>query len=81
MITAREYLNKIKWDKREVPEDTFIYYYDRVKDCLNKIEYKYILKIEDGFMETYNDENEIVDIPIHRIRMIKRKNKLLWRRK
>ena len=75
MITAKEFLNKIKWDKRENPKDYSIAYFDRIKGILIEIPYE-VIEIEGDFIITIDGKN----IPMHRIKQIKKNNKLVWER-
>ena len=79
MVTAKELLSRIKWDKNLKPEEYFIFYIDRVANKLAVIKYSDILKIDGSFMvlDKYPEE---VYIPLHRIREIRRDGKLVWRR-
>lgn len=76
MITAKEFLNKIKWDKRENPKDYSLFYFDRIKKILIEIPYESI-EIEGDFIMTIDGKN----IPMHRIKQIRKNNKLVWERK
>lgn len=76
MITAKEFLNKIKWDKRENPKDYSIAYFDRIKKILVEIPYESI-EIEGDFILTIDGKN----IPMHRIKQIKKNKKIVWERK
>ena len=75
MITIKELLNKIKWDKRESPEDYTLYYLDRIEKKLKKIAYADIASIEGNFMVVGDAE-----IPLHRIKQVRKKSKLIWQR-
>ncbi len=79
MITAKEYLNKIKWDQRENPYEYSLLYYDRITDCLEELEIK-DLKIEDNLIKFENIEGEIINIPLHRIRAIRKNGQNVWKR-
>ena len=59
-------MNKIKWDKRENPDDYSIFYFDRILNKLIKIPYAKIKRIEDNFMVLDNGEEPYV--PLHRIK-------------
>ncbi len=76
MITAKEFLNKIKWDKRENPKEYSIAYFDRIKNELIEIPYDSI-DIEGDFILTIDGKT----IPMHRIKQIRKNNKIVWERK
>ncbi len=78
MITIKDLLNKIKWDKREKPEDYLIFYYDRVLDKLIHINFKDML-IKDDYIILIKD-NEEINIPLHRIRKVMKKGEVIWER-
>ena len=78
MITIHDLLNKIKWDKRENPEEYFILYYDRVLDTLLKIPYTRIKRIEGSFMVLDNEDES--NIPLHRVRKVMKNNVVVWER-
>jgi len=76
MIPIRDLLNKIKWDKRQNPKDFTIFYFDRITKENKEIKYASIKKIEDNFLILDEETN----IPLHRIRLVKRKNITVWKR-
>ncbi len=78
-MKALDILNKIKWDKSEKPEETFVFYYDRVSGNLVKIPFESIKEIGKSFI-TIEKEGEEVEIPIHRIKEIRINEKLIWSR-
>jgi len=78
MITIREFLNKIKWDNRENPEDYSIVFIDLGKE--KEILYKDIQKIEGNWMTLFNDKGEEVEVPLHRVRKVKKKGNIVWER-
>jgi len=73
-------LNKIKWDKKEKPEQYEIFYLDRITKKLIGIKFKDIKRIEGSFM-VLEKNNEEVNVPLHRIKRVERKGKLVWGRK
>ncbi len=75
MRTVKEELNKIKWDKRENPEVYEIGYYDRISQKEIRIKFCEIEKIEEGFIVVRGKF-----IPLHRIRKIYKKGRLVWER-
>jgi len=78
MIYIKDLLNKIKWDKRENPEDYRIYYFDRIEKKLIPIKFDEILKMESGFLELRREEETF--IPLHRIKKVTKKDKVIWER-
>jgi len=79
MITIRELLNKIKWDQNLKPEDYTLHYLDRISKTLKKLKYSDIIRIEGTFI-IVSIEGEETNIPMHRIRRVKEKNKVVWER-
>ncbi len=79
MMHVREVLNKIKCDKKENPELYKIYYYDRVLDKLIEIDYKDIKDIDKNFI-TIMKNNKETEIPMHRIKEVRKQGKLIWSR-
>ncbi|MCD6557742.1 MAG: DUF504 domain-containing protein [Candidatus Aenigmarchaeota archaeon] len=65
MIPVNEIINKIKWDKTECMEDYIVGYWDRIENKIIFIKFK---------------EFEKSDIPYHRIRVIKKNDKIVWNR-
>jgi len=78
MIPIEELLNKVKWDKKESPEDYVLLYYDRVENTLKEIPLTQV-EVEEGFMKTGIDGKEI-SIPLHRIKEVKKKGETIWKR-
>jgi len=72
-------LNKIKWDKRENPEEYEIFYLDRISKKLIGLPYTSIKRIEGSFMVVMRNGEE-VEIPLHRIKQVKKKGKIIWSR-
>ena len=79
MITIKDLLNKIKWDKNLNPRDFSIYYLDRISKTLKRIKYPDIKKIEGNFI-ILEREGEETSIPLHRIRRVQQKGKVIWKR-
>ena len=77
MKPEHEILNQIKWDKRLRKEDYTICYLDFGK--IKEIPYNDIKRIEEGFMTIEKDGQE-TEIPLHRIRIIKKKGEIIWQR-
>ena len=79
MTPIQHLLNKIKWDKRENPNDYTIFYHDRILNKLITIPYANIKKIEGSFMILNNEEES--NIPLHRIKKVIKNNVVIWERK
>lgn len=84
MQSIKDLINKIKWDKSENPTDFSLFYLDRISNKLKEIPYTKIKRVEDNFIvieqEETGEEKE-VQIPIHRIKVVKKKQVVVWRRK
>ena len=78
MIPAKDLLNKIKWSKEENPDDYSVGYWDNVDKKLIFIKFNEIKKIEGNFLEL--DREKETYIPMHRVREVKKRGKLVWRR-
>ena len=79
MIPIQNFLHKIKWDKKEKPEEYVLFYYDRVEDTLKEIKYTDILRIEDNFLILTINGKE-ANVPLHRIKKILKKGEVVWDR-
>ena len=79
MQPIHELLNKIKWDKRENPDDYLIFYYDRILNKLIQLPYNKIKRIEGSFMVLDNEDE--TNVPLHRIRKVAKNNAVVWERK
>ncbi len=79
MQPIKDLINKIKWDKRENPEQYSIFYFDRILKKLIKIPYTKIKRIEGSFMVLNNEEES--NIPLHRIKKVTKDNIIVWERK
>ena len=79
MITIKELLNKVKWDKKENPEDYTVGYWDNRRKELIEFPFKAIKEIGENFIliEVNGEEK---DIPIHTIKVIKKKGETIYRR-
>lgn len=78
MQPIQDLINKIKWDKRENPKYYSLIFIDLGKE--KEIPYSTIIRLEGNFMIILNDNNEEVDIPLHRIRKVKKSGKIIWKR-
>ncbi len=79
MQPIHQLLNKIKWDKRENPDDYLIFYYDRILKKLIQTPYNKIKRIEGSFMILDNEEES--NVPLHRIKKVEKNNVVVWERK
>ena len=77
MKPAQDVLNRIKWDEEWKAEEFTIEYLDLNE--LSAIPYTDIERIEDEFMIIKKDGKE-TNIPLHRIRIIKRNGDIVWQR-
>jgi uncharacterized protein (UPF0248 family) len=79
MQTIKDLLNKILWDKKENKEDYTFYYLDRIENKEKEIKGRDLARAEGNFIiiEKNGEESEI---PMHRIRFVKKGEKLIWKR-
>jgi uncharacterized protein (UPF0248 family) len=81
METIRELLNRIRWDD-EFGRGTFdVGIYDRVADT---VEFHALeeLQLEKGnhFSFTLRVDGEVLTVPFHRIREVRKNGQLIWKR-
>ena len=69
-------VNKIKWDRREDPEDYTLIYIDRISKQEKQLEYVDVLKLEGNFLLLKTGTH----IPLHRIRKVLKHGKIIWQR-
>lgn len=74
MINIKEFLNKIKWSGKFKKEELTIGYLDRITNKIIKVDYK-DLEIKEDFIVLEDKE-----IPLHRIKEIRRKGEIIWKR-
>lgn len=79
MISIKNLLDKLKWDRRFNPGEYTFYYQDRVKNKVIPIDYARIKRIEGSFMIIEHDGEE-VSIPLHRIQKVMKGKMNVWRR-
>ena len=77
MKPVQDVLNQIKWDEKLQKEDFSIEYLDFGK--LASIPYIAIKNIEGEFMIIMKNGEE-TNIPLHRIRIIKKNGEVIWQR-
>ena len=70
-------LNQLKWDKKLKPEEYTVEYLDFGK--LTQIPYVAIKRIE-GLFIVIDKNGEETNIPLHRIRVIKKNGEVIWER-
>ena len=78
MQPIQNLLNKIKWDKRENPEEYSIFYYDRILKELIEIPYEEIKRVEGTFMVLDNEDES--NVPFHRVKKVTRDGYVVWQR-
>jgi uncharacterized protein (UPF0248 family) len=79
MITIRQLLNKIFWDKRENRSDYQLLIYDRMEKKLIKINFDKIDGLDRNFLKI-NDKNGLKYIPLHRIKIVLKNKEVFWKR-
>ena len=79
MIPVKDLINKIKFDTREKAEDYVLFYLDRVENKLKPIKFREIKRTEGNFLVLERDSEE-VEIPMHRIKKVEKKGKVVWER-
>jgi len=79
MITIRQLLNKIFWDKRENRSDYQLLIYDRMEKKLIKINFDKIDGLDGSFLKI-NDKNGLKYIPLHRIKIVLKNKEVFWKR-
>ena len=80
MQTIKDLINRIKWDKRENPDDYTLGYEDRVAKKIIEVSFNGILRFEEGFMVMADERGEEAMIPLHRVRVVKKKDVVVWSR-
>lgn len=78
MISIKDFLDKIKWDKRLKKEEYSIFYKDLKEN--KEIKFNEIKRIDGSFF-VLEKEGEEVFIPLHRIKEVRRNGNLVWERK
>jgi uncharacterized protein (UPF0248 family) len=79
MQAIKDFLNKIKWDKSLDAGDFVIYYLDNVSKKLEAVCFADIKRTEGTFIAV-EKEGEETFIPMHRIREVREKDKIVWKR-
>ncbi len=78
MIYIGDLLNKIRWDPKENPKDYTIIYFDRMLE--KRIEISFASISRAGTFMIIKQDNKDVYIPLHRIREVRKKGKIIWER-
>ena len=77
-LPIKDFLNKIRWSKEENPSDYLIGYWDNIDKKVIFIRFNKIKKAEGNFLLL--DREEETYIPMHRIREVRKKGNLVWKR-
>lgn len=77
MITIKNLINKIRYDKRE-KGDYSLFYLDRIENNYKEIKFKDIKNIEGNFLII--DKDKETEIPMHRIKIVKKNGMIIWKR-
>lgn len=80
MIRLKDLINKIKWDKRENPEDYVLDYWDNMIHKLIEFPYKAIKETSKNFI-TIEIDGEEKEIPMYRVKFVKKKGETVWKRR
>ena len=68
----KDALNRIRWDKSLNPEDFTVHYLDRFSSKLKEVKYVDIL-LDGDYIVVGGSQ-----IPVHRIREIRRRGRVVW---
>jgi uncharacterized protein (UPF0248 family) len=80
MQPIHELLNQIRWDPNFTGEFE-VAFVDRARPHLQRVSVRRIHFTDQRFsFEILNDEDELVSIPLHRIRQVYRNGELIWNR-
>lgn len=77
-LPVKDFLNKIKWSKKENPTEYSIGYWDNVDKKVVFIKFDEIKKIDGNFLLL--DREEETYIPVHRIKEVRKNSVVVWRR-
>lgn len=82
MIPIQELLHRIQWDRDFAKGRFELSYYDRVQDALIRVPLAAIyFDPEDHFgFQLTDDQGEVHQIPLHRIREVFKDGQLIWER-
>ena len=79
MRPIAELISKLQWDSKEHPEEYSFFYIDRIENAYKEIRYSDIIRKE-GRHLMLNPNGEEVEIPLHRIMLVKKRGWTIWRR-
>ena len=79
MMYILDLLNKIKWNQNLKPKEYTIIYFDRIKNIKKEIKFEKIKEFNNLTLIIKKEEKE-VEIPLHRIREVKKSGKIIWKR-
>jgi len=81
METIQQLLNRIRWDKEFGQGDFEVGIYDRVENAVG-FQPLNNLRIEKGnhFFFTVCIDGEVLTIPLHRIREVRKNGETIWKR-
>jgi len=74
MMPIKQFINKIKYDPKENPDDYVLVYRDFDKE--SEIRFTDIKDIEGNFIIS-----KFAEIPLHRIRKVLKNGEIVWERK
>ena len=79
MISIKDLLSRIRWDKNLNSEDYALYYFDRISKTLKKIRYSDIERVEGNFI-IIKQQGKETRVPLHRIRRVEEEGVIVWQR-
>ena len=84
MESIKNLINRMLWDEKENKEDYSFYYLDRIEHKEKEIKGMDLLKTDGSFIvveRTKDDgQKEEAEIPMHRIRRVKKIDNTIWKR-
>ena len=78
MMYIGDLLNKIRWDKTADPKEYTLVYFDRIQRETYEVNFTEIGR--DGAFFIVKRDGQKTSIPVHRIKQVKRKGKVIWAR-
>ncbi|MBS3108424.1 DUF504 domain-containing protein [Candidatus Woesearchaeota archaeon] len=79
MISIKELIDKIRFDKNLKKDDYEFFYADRI--LKKKMSFRFDDIKEFGNFLTLETGNKNIELPLHRIREVRKNNKLIWERR